>query len=221
MARDSDALKDELLVSTLPHVLFDGWTDRALAAGAESMGIDMARARRMFPQGTIDLVGHFSDWADRRMVAELEARGEEFQALKVREKITLAVRTRLELLEPHKEALRRAAAILAMPIHVGLASAIVYRTVDAMWRVAGDQSADFNFYTKRGLLAVVQTSTTLYWLADQSDDHEATWEFLDRRIADVLAFGRRFGGLARLGQAFEGPFRFAAVVRDRFGRAGQ
>ena len=31
-------------------------------------------------------------------------------------------------------------------------------------------------------------STLLFWLGDDSLDHQATWSFLDRRIDDVMRF---------------------------------
>jgi ubiquinone biosynthesis protein COQ9 len=61
-----------------------------------------------------------------------------------------------------------------------------YATVDAMWRSIGDTSIDFNFYTKRALLAGVYGSTFLFWLNDRSSDCSATWAFLDRRIENVM-----------------------------------
>ncbi len=45
-----------------------------------------------------------------------------------------------------------------------------------------------NWYTKRATLSGVYSSTVLYWLGDQSERHEATWSFLDRRIEDVMRF---------------------------------
>ena len=45
---------------------------------------------------------------------------------------------------------------------------------------------DFNFYTKRALLSGVYSATVLYWLNDNSEDFEKTWQFLDRRIDDVM-----------------------------------
>ncbi|MDG2285457.1 MAG: COQ9 family protein, partial [Alphaproteobacteria bacterium] len=65
--------------------------------------------------------------------------------------------------------------------------------VDAIWRVAGDATTDFNFYTKRCLLAAVLSSTTLFWLDDGSDGHSRTWEFLDRRIAGIMAIPKLQG----------------------------
>ena len=55
-----------------------------------------------------------------------------------------------------------------------------------MWRAAGDTAADFNFYTKRLLLSGVYTATLMFWINDESDDCEATWAFLDRRIGNVM-----------------------------------
>jgi ubiquinone biosynthesis protein COQ9 len=37
-------------------------------------------------------------------------------------------------------------------------------------------------------LSSVYASTVLYWLGDTSPNHEATWAFLDRRIANVMEF---------------------------------
>jgi ubiquinone biosynthesis protein COQ9 len=84
---------------------------------------------------------------------------------------------------------RRLLAFLVLPHHAGLALQATGRTTSAIWYAAGDESADFSFYTKRGLLAPVLVSTTLYWLSDEGDgagDYPETWKFLDRRIGDVL-----------------------------------
>jgi ubiquinone biosynthesis protein COQ9 len=87
-----------------------------------------------------------------------------------------------------------------------MAGRLVYRTCDRIWRAAGDSATDFNFYTKRGLLAGVVTSTMLYWLQDKSEGSQATSAFLDRRIADVLTIGGRIGKVReRLSQFDPGP----------------
>ena len=50
---------------------------------------------------------------------------------------------RLELVQPHKEALRRALAILAQPQNLPLAARLGWRAADRMWRSAGDRATDF------------------------------------------------------------------------------
>jgi ubiquinone biosynthesis protein COQ9 len=109
-------------------------------------------------------------------------------ALKIRMRIALAVKTRIAILRPHKEAARRAAAFLSLPPHAPLAAKLLYRTVDAIWRAAGDTATDFNFYSKRGILAGVYTATLLRWFNDASEDEGPTDAFLAARIENVMQF---------------------------------
>jgi ubiquinone biosynthesis protein COQ9 len=94
------------------------------------------------------------------------------------------------VLRPHKEAARRAAAFLSLPPNLALAGTLVYRTVDAMWRATGDTSTDFNFYTKRAILAGVWSATLMRWFNDHSDDESETEKFLVARIENVMQFER-------------------------------
>ena len=103
---------------------------------------------------------------------------ERLESLKIREKIRAIVWKRLEIMEPGREAVRRALSILAMPQNVP--------TADVMWRIAGDTSTDYNHYTKRLMLGGVYASTLLVWLDDQTDGWAETASFLDRRIDDVM-----------------------------------
>jgi ubiquinone biosynthesis protein COQ9 len=82
---------------------------------------------------------------------------------------------------------RRAALLLASPQHAVLAAHCTARTVDAIWHAAGDTSADFNWYTKRAILAGVYTSTLFYWM-NESTTQTAALDFLARRLAGVARF---------------------------------
>jgi ubiquinone biosynthesis protein COQ9 len=64
--------------------------------------------------------------------------------------------------------------------------------VDDIWHACGDTSTDYNWYTKRGLLAGVYTATELFMLTDYSPGYADTWRSLDRRLKDV----KRLGGAA-------------------------
>ena len=92
-----------------------------------------------------------------------------------------------------EQAVRRALSYLALPRNAALGAKCLYRTVDAIWYAAGDTSTDYNFYTKRLLLAGVYASTLLFWLNDTSEGRAETWAFLDRRIAEVTRLGGTLG----------------------------
>ena len=189
--QDFEARREQLLLAALPHVVFDGWTDGAIRAGAEDLGWAPVEALSAFPGGAAELVEAFSHWADHGMLVALETANQ--GALRLSDKVALAVRTRLELLEPHREAVRRGVAFFALPSNGPLGLKCLYRTVDAIWYAVGDRSTDYNFYTKRLLLAGVLSSTLLCWLNDRSEGYAETWAFLDRRITQVVKVGGRLG----------------------------
>jgi ubiquinone biosynthesis protein COQ9 len=116
---------------------------------------------------------------------------------RIRDRISLAVRLRLEGMASHREAARRAVAFLSLPQNASLAAKLLIETVDAMWRATGDQSSDFNYYTKRALLAGVYSATLLHWLSDSSEDRRDSWVFLDARIEDVMKIQKMRGGLEK------------------------
>ena len=183
-ALPADETRDRLLQAALPHVPFDGWSEAALTAAAVDLGLEPADARYAFPGGAVALVTYHAAHADRRMEEALKE--SDLAAMRVRERIARAVRLRLEQNAAHREAIRAALPILAQPANGPHALYSIYRTVDAIWFAVGDRTTDFGFYTKRALLAGVYLSTLLYWLNDSSENSNASWGFLDRRIADVM-----------------------------------
>ncbi len=209
----SETNRIQLLEATLPHVAFDGWSVKALQAGAREAGLEPVDVQNLFPGGVPELMESFSTHIDHLMMVELEK--QDLAAMKVRERIAAAVRLRLELLEPHREAIRRGLSFLAMPQNAQLGLTCLYRTVDAMWFAAGDRATDYNFYSKRLLLSGVYSSTLLFWLNDKSEGYSDSWAFLDRRISEVLKVGGKFG------KAMSGMLSLPEKLLDRGKRLGK
>src|SRR5258708_15216741 len=154
---------------------FDGWTRTALAAASRQLALPAGEAERLFPGGPVQVLAHLSERSDLRTVEDMEKEG--VGSLKIRDRITNAVRIRLERHAGGREAVRRALALLSLPFNAGLALKLLFKTVDAMWHAAGDTSTDFNFYTKRATLAGVYSSTLPYLLDDRSPASEPTCGF--------------------------------------------
>lgn len=195
LPKHEDKLKHRLLEAALPDVAFDGWSDELLDKAARRLKVSEDDAREAFPQGALSLVRYFSEWADEKMLQQLTPA--KLRDLKIREKIALGVRMRLEILTPLRPAVSSALACLALPPRNIYLPKMVWRTVDAIWRAAGDTATDYNHYTKRLLLSGVLTSTTLYWLNDKSDGCENSWKFLDRRIGEVLKVGQKISSFRK------------------------
>ncbi|GEQ99718.1 hypothetical protein JCM17845_03420 [Iodidimonas gelatinilytica] len=178
--------QDDLIEGTMMHAAFDGWTWTAIERAASELGLPEGYARLVFPGGPLEAIEHMMRRADRMMLVELERRGG--ASMRIRERITAAVRIRLEQAIPHREAVRRALGVLALPQHAALSAKSLWRTADVIWRAAGDTATDYNYYTKRATLSAVYSSTLLAWIADSSEGFADTWAFLDRRIDNVMQF---------------------------------
>ncbi|MCW5736996.1 MAG: COQ9 family protein [Enhydrobacter sp.] len=202
---DPDAsLRGQLAEAVAHEAAFGGWSDTAMRAAARQIGAPEGEAERLFPGGPVAVLAWLSERADLRTVEAMEAAGA--SGLKIRERIKMAVRARIEQTVGGRESVRRGLATLALPSNAALGLKLLYRTVDAIWYAAGDTSTDFNFYTKRATLAGVYSSTLFYWLNDRSEGSEATWGFLDRRIENVMRFEKWKAGLG----SWRGPKGWAA-----------
>ena len=206
-----DELRPVLIAALLPNVPFDGWTLKAAEQGCRDLGVPPERARLVFPGGASDMVAAYIDKADADMAAALDAAG--IGAMKIRERIRLAVWTRLSQALPHREAVRRALGVLGMPQNLAVSARTLWRTADAMWRAAGDTATDFNHYTKRMTLGAVYASSLLVWLDDASEGQADTAAFLDRRIDGVMRFEKTKAKLTGRADTLPSLTRFLGRLR--------
>ncbi len=176
----------KVIEAALPHVVFDGWSGDTLREAARDADLDLAEAKRLFPRGGVDMALAFHRLADRKLKAELEA--SDLSSMRIRDRITHCVRRRIELVGPDREAVRRGATLLALPMHAPEGARAMWQTADIIWNACGDTATDYNWYSNRIILSGVYSSTVLFWLGDQDPDFHPTWEFLDRRIEGVMKF---------------------------------
>ena len=217
MTYDRDADRLALLDATLSHAAFDGWSQKALDLGAKDAGLPLDRALNAFPGGMAELLAFYHEVEDRHMLEAMTRAN--VSDMRVRDRIAFAVKARLQRNMRHREAIKSACSFLAMPHNAALALRVLYRTVDAMLYGAGDNSTDFNFYTKRALLAGVYSSTVLYWLNDKSAGAADTWAFLDRRIDEVMQVPKVLGKFSAITNHLPNPFRVVQRIRPRGFRA--
>jgi len=85
-----------------------------------------------------------------------------------------------------------------LPQNLARAARLGWRTVDTIWRAAGDVATDYNHYTKRTILLGVYGATMTVLLDDDSEGQADTRAFLARRIDGIMAFEKaKAGFLAR------------------------
>jgi ubiquinone biosynthesis protein COQ9 len=204
--------KARLLAAALPHVAFDGWSQATFDAAVADSGLPAGLAMGLCPRGALDLAVAYHRAGDASMAQALAERND-LATLKIREKVAIALRLRLQ--NADREAVRRAAALYALPAHTPEGAALIWGTADAIWTALGDSSTDVNWYTKRGTLAAAYGATVLFWLGDDSEAQADTWEFLSRRIENIMQIEKAKGAFREnpIGRALlNGPLK----ILERF-----
>lgn len=177
-----------LLEEALKNIPFDGWETTTFEKAAVALDMDVQIVAAVFPRGIQDYLDCFASWADQKMLDALSDINSD--DLKIRARIRMAVEKRIEALIPHKESVRMALKKYMNPQYARGGAKITWRTADVIWNWAGDNSTDYNRYTKRGLLSGVIGTTMAHWLRDETGDTASTFEFLNNRIENVVSIGQ-------------------------------
>uniref|UniRef100_A0A2K5F628 Ubiquinone biosynthesis protein n=1 Tax=Aotus nancymaae TaxID=37293 RepID=A0A2K5F628_AOTNA len=74
------------------------------------------------------------------------------------------------------------------------------------------EGAQFNWYTRRAMLAGIYNTTELVMMQDSSPDFEDTWRFLENRINDAMNMGHTAKQVKSTGEALVQGLMGAAVT---------
>lgn len=206
-----DELKDKLAPEIAANAAFDGWSAEARDLAADALGVDRGVAALAYPGGAVDMIDAWFASIDRAMLAALPA--PELAAMNVRARIIALIEARLAAVAAEREALRRAVAVLALPQNLGKAARLGWRTVDAIWRAAGDTATDYNHYTKRAILLGVYATTIGVFLDDESEVWADTRAFLARRIEGIMRFEKAKAGFLKRTENLPNLSRFVGRLR--------
>ncbi|MDR0288677.1 MAG: COQ9 family protein [Rickettsiales bacterium] len=172
------------LIRVIP---FEGMSDETLLKVCTDL--NLANSFCKFQNGIYSALEYIAEDLNSSMEAEL--RNSNLEDMKVRERVKLAVQIRLSnyaKLPNYREFLKNVLLFSVLPKNTYFSSKLLYRTVSVIWYGIYDQSTDFNYYTKRAILAGVYLSTMLFFINDYSEGFADTLSFLDKRIDNVMAF---------------------------------
>jgi len=175
--------EDTLMMAAVHRANTEGWTRETLRHALADQGEPAEMLDNAFPRGVVGAIEQWCRLADHRM--QEEAATEDMAALRTPQRIRRVIELRLRAAEPDREALRAATAFLSLPWNLPVALRCTANTASAIWYAAGDNSADFSWYTRRATVAAIYTATIAYWLRPGATDLEEVLGFLDRRLADL------------------------------------
>ena len=198
-----------ILDEALPLCVHMGWTRPMTLAAGRKAGLSAGETDLLLPHGPRDLAALLSRRHDAQALTALPSP----EGLKIRQRIRAAVEARLEAAASDREALRRWAGYLSLPLNLPLALRLVWESADGLWRWAGDTATDENHYSKRAILSTILVSTTAI---DLASGREAALAYLDARIQNVMDFEKWKAGLSAVDLAREVA---GALATMRYGRS--
>ncbi|QOD38086.1 COQ9 family protein [Candidatus Wolbachia massiliensis] len=198
MEQDEIKLIIDELIRVIP---FEGISDETLLKVCTNLNLTNSFCK--FQDGIYSALEYIAEDLNSSMEAEL--RNSNLEDMKVRERVKLAVQIRLSnyaKLPNYRELLKNVLSFSVLPKNTYFSSKLLYKTVSAIWYSIHDQSTDFNYYTKRAILAGVYLSTIFSFINDYSEGFADTLSFLDRRINNVMTFQKFQTRLKRMVENF-------------------
>ncbi len=188
MKKNLEKIKDKIIEDSIQDIIFEGWNEKTIKKSFKKNKVDTELFFELFPKGTKDAIMHYIDLADRKMVTSYNKI--KMKPKKLSEKIKSLILIRFKQENHNKEAIRKASRTLIINQNLFLSSKTLYKTIDLIWRTAGDTSTDFSFYTKRFSLSGIYMAAFIAWLNDYENNLDEIESFIDRRLYEIALFGK-------------------------------
>ncbi len=195
-------IQEQILILALKAASKLGWSQEMLNQVTNDLGYSDGIVQVVFPSGMNQILEVLNQYFDQQMTEKM--REIDLANLRVHEKIRQALEMRLMSMQPYYDGLVKISQYYAHPLRLPIMMKGLWHTVDQMWYLANDTSLDYNYYTKRGLLYMVHSTTLAYWMNRGSDDLAPVFDFMNSRlgnvasipqlkskIKEIISFGRR------------------------------
>ena len=159
-------IRTQLLKSSFAHAKTLGFNEHCIVKACEEQKLPSTTAGLIQP---VDVAYHAMDtWHDRMEDALLNGEDIDLNKMGVTDRIRHGLWLRLSYLQEtqYLQVWPQAMALGLVPTNLPITLSKLNQIGDTIWFVAGDNSVDFNWYSKRALLAMVYISTELYMIQD-------------------------------------------------------
>ena len=143
-------IKLKILESVKEYVKVNGWNSDIIDY-INIKNLKKSEILSYFPDGINDILNFAYDELNNKLKSSLKKIN--IINLPINKRIKKILITRIELMNKDKNFYKKTFYFLALNNQKKVVKKNLYKTVDEMWYLAGDNSTDFNFYTKRLVLA--------------------------------------------------------------------
>ena len=144
----------------------------------------------LFPNGYVDLLSLALD--EINVLLENKLKKINIINLTISKRIKKILVIRLEIFQEDKIFYKKTFNHLLLPQNLKIMKRNLYKSVDQMWFLAGDNSTDFNFYTKRIILAAIYTNSLFIFYNKGIDDALLNIEKNLKKLSKIPKIKERF-----------------------------
>jgi ubiquinone biosynthesis protein COQ9 len=194
MIIDSNENKEKILINFLEISINSGWNLDSLKKSITACDIEEKYLPIIFPNGIDSLIEFYIEFQNKFFEKNLII-DDEFNALKVRDKIKKALFNRFLIEQKNQKSLKKLKKDVFEINNIAKNFkkntkfiSYFYQISDVIWKKINDSSTDFNFYTKRLTLSKIIFKTFLAFLRDETENLEKVKLKIDQEIDEVMKF---------------------------------
>tara|TARA_Y100000994_G_scaffold207401_1_gene179915 strand:- start:411 stop:1040 length:630 start_codon:yes stop_codon:yes gene_type:complete len=174
--------RNDILNLAKKNLIPNGWNKNLVNLIAKEKKFSKSQIISLFPEGYKSILEFYISSTDEDMINQCKKL--DLIRMKTSDRVCQIIKKRFEINQKEKKIIKKTLLYLTLPQNSKLAANSLYKTVDNIWYIAGDNSTDFNFYTKRAILSVIYTSTIFYWIF-RDKDLDQTEKFLKNQLSKL------------------------------------
>ena len=181
--------KIEILKISKKIVIEEGWSKNLSKKLIENK-IKSTDLTYLFPNGYIDIL----NFALSQVNEALEKKIKKINIINfpISKRVKKILSLRLNILNEDKIFYKKTFNHLLLPQNAKLMKKNLYNTVDNIWYIAGDNSTDFSFYTKRFSLAIIYVNALFVFYNKNIQESELNIENNLKKISKIPKIKNRF-----------------------------
>ena len=161
-----------------------GWSRDTLLGSAKKLKVTTSILAKEFPGFEADILKFIISQNNQKVEKLYQSFNHD--RLRMRDRVKTLLELKFETNQYLKDTLPEILKNLLRPGNIIGSLKLLNQNSDFIWKLAGDTSNDFSYYSKRGLLSIVYLSTLIYWLNDSSYKMIGTKSFISRAVDNVV-----------------------------------
>ncbi len=199
MNKTENKKKENILIKAKKIVSIEGWSSEIFSK-LQKQNIEKKDLLYFFPDGYKDLLEYALQSINEKLKFKLKTIN--LINFPINKRIKKILLLRFDILNEDKQFYKKTFNHLLLPTNNKISKKSLYNSVNTMWYLAGDNSTDFNFYTKRLILSGIYTNALFVFFSKEMKNVEENIDKNLKRISKIPKVKERISFIKDNGPKF-------------------